>query len=479
MAGLLDDLGGVSGDDTVKDQYGQTQADRRKPLWSGLINAGLLAVAGGQNLMPADRAKYIAGAGQALGGIGPAMQEQQTNAAQNQLRQQQIRMSGVEMQGKQAELAQAAQWRAYAASPEFKQALDAANATPAERMAAQAAAMKGDFATVSKVLDPKRNQPQVSGNLIRMPDGSVVTSTGRVVVGPDGKPPAGGGNDAFDPSKPDVGGTDRLNMAGLGEYPHAVVVQAMRVARGEQAPPSSKTTPDAPLIIELAAKIAGANGTSFKARQAFEQSLTSGDLNKTVIAPWSASMQHGQEAQEAFDELGNIEGGKYAQLLNTARNTWGKIDNPDVVRAISRYDRAMANYVKESEKLIAGSGQITDAVRAEVAPLSDPNKTPAQQVGIMQAMINQSHARLAQPLQNARTLRHDSTVDMNNIGLSPEGLKAYQWLNERMQKGPGTANPGSGGAPTAPKPGQTPTGKTPDGKPVYTHSDGKQYLEPE
>ena len=177
MAGLLDDLfgGSYSGDDTTKDEYGQTQADRRKPVFSGLINAGLLAVAGGQNLMPADRAKYIAAAGGALGGIGQQQQEQQTQAAQNQLRQQQMKMSNVEMQGKQADIAQQAQWRAYAASPEFKQAMDSANASPAERMAAIAAAQKGDFKTVATVLDPKRNYPKVdaASGMITRPNGDV------------------------------------------------------------------------------------------------------------------------------------------------------------------------------------------------------------------------------------------------------------------------------------------------------------------
>jgi len=260
------------------------------------------------------------------------------------------------------------------------------------------------------------------------------------------------------------------------------VVQAMRVARGDQAPPSSKTTPDAPLIIELAAKIAGANGTSFKARQAFEQSLTSGDLNKSVIAPWSASMQHGQEAQEAFDDLANVEGGKYVKYLNQARNTWGSIDNPDVVRKIARFEKAMENYGKEAEKLIAGSGgQITDAVRAQVAPLTDPTKSPAQQIGLMQAMISQGHARLAQPIQNARTLRHDSSIDMNNIGLSPEGLKSYGWLNNRMQNGPGTANPGqpATAAPTATSqlnPGEVVVGPSNDGRTIIKKPDGSMVV---
>jgi hypothetical protein len=307
-----------------------------------------------------------------------------------------------------------------------------------------------------------------------------MNASGRVILGPDGKPPPGAANTEFDVTKPNVGGTDRLDLTALQGQPHDLAVQALRVARGEIAPPTTRSNPDASEINRLAALVAGANGTSFKDRQNFETSLHSGDLNKSVIAPWSASMQHGQEAQEAFDDLANVEGGKYVKYLNQARNTWGSIDNPDVVRKIARFEKAMENYGKEAEKLIAGSGgQITDAVRAQVAPLTDPNKSPAQQIGLMQAMISQGHARLAQPIQSARVVRHDNTVDMNNIGLSPEGLKSYQWLNNRMQNGPGTANPGP--TATTPKPGSVPIpGKTtPDGKPLYRHSDGQVYTVPE
>jgi hypothetical protein len=467
MAGLLDFL---QADDTDKDQYGMTQADRRQSMYSGLIKAGLLGVAAGGNLMPADRAKYLAGAGEALGNIPDDMIKQRSAMAQDQLRRQQTQLGQVEMQGKQADLAQTAKWRQYADSPEFQQAMTQAQATPAEVMAAKAAAYKGDFATVQKILDPKRNRPPLGGGLFYTKDGSVMNSAGRILMGPDGKPPAAGsgGNDTFDASQPNVGGVDRLNLTPLQGVRHADAVRALRIARGEDAP-LPRGNPDAPYINDLASQVAGANGTSFAVRNAFEKSLSSGDLNKTVTAPWSASMQHGQEAMEAYDDLMNSDGGKYAQLMNKARNTWGTIDDPELQRKIARYEKAMSNYTKEAEKLIAGSGQITDAVRAEVAPLSDPSKTPAQQVGLMQAMIGQSHARLAQPLQQARILRHDASIDQTKLGLSPEGISSYQWLNNRMQTGPGTT---SANIPTVNTPAEAEAAFKAGAKQVKRASDG-------
>ena len=56
MAGLLD---GLVGDSTAKDELGLTEADRRQPLWSSLIKAGLLGVAAGDNIMPAQRAPSL------------------------------------------------------------------------------------------------------------------------------------------------------------------------------------------------------------------------------------------------------------------------------------------------------------------------------------------------------------------------------------------------------------------------------------
>src|SRR5262245_34781210 len=108
-----------------------TQADRREPLWSGLIRAGLLGVAAGENLMPAERAKYLAQAGGAIADIPGNMMQMRSAAAQQAIR-------GQEIKGKQAELEQAEKWRAYVNSPEFEQAMDKAQATEAERMGARA-----------------------------------------------------------------------------------------------------------------------------------------------------------------------------------------------------------------------------------------------------------------------------------------------------------------------------------------------------
>jgi hypothetical protein len=444
--GLLDgDFSGFVGDDKVKDEFGQTQADRRAPLWSGLINAGLLAVAGGGNLMPAERAKYIAQAGGALGGIGTDMIQARSAAAQQALRAQEIK-------GKAVDLAQSQKWRDYASSPEFQAALDQAKATPAEIMEAKAAAMKGDFATVTKVLDPKRNQADIKGNLVRLPDGSIANTLGRVIFDKDGKPVSGAASDGFDLTKPNVGGTDRLDLTALQGQPHEIAVQALRVARGEQAPPSSRSSPDAPLINQLAAQVAGANGTSFNARQNFEKSIISGGTtNKMVIAPWAASMQHAQEAIEAYDAIGNAEGGKGQQYLNMARNKLTSVTDPNVVRNMARFEQGIRVYAQEMQKLIAGGGQVTDEARREVEKLQDPNQTPAAVIGAMQALTQMGHVRLAQVVQDARSVRHDSAIDINGIGLAPEALKAHEWITNRLANGPGTANPGGGaGAPAAP-----------------------------
>ena len=64
MAGLLD---GLLADDTTKDEFGLTQADRRQPLWGGLVKAGLLGMAAGEPLMPQDRARMMAQMGGAIG----------------------------------------------------------------------------------------------------------------------------------------------------------------------------------------------------------------------------------------------------------------------------------------------------------------------------------------------------------------------------------------------------------------------------
>lgn len=165
MAGLLD---GLLADDTTKDELGLTQADRRQPMWSGLIKAGLLGVAAGDNLMPQERARYLAAMGGAVGDIPNEMMQYRSQAAQQALAGQRVR-------GQKAELEQQTKWREYADSSEFKKALDGARATEADRMAARAAALKGDFATVRTILDPKRYMPKVDFNsgVITHPNGDI------------------------------------------------------------------------------------------------------------------------------------------------------------------------------------------------------------------------------------------------------------------------------------------------------------------
>ena len=113
--GLLD-FSGFVGDDTAKDEYGLTQADRRQPLWSGLFKAGMLGMAAGENITPGQRAQLMGQIGGAVGGIPEAMTQQKAEAAQMQLRRQQYTAG-------QAKLDQAAKIRAYAQTPEFAEAV--------------------------------------------------------------------------------------------------------------------------------------------------------------------------------------------------------------------------------------------------------------------------------------------------------------------------------------------------------------------
>ena len=159
MPGLLGDIWtGIAGDDTTKDEYGQTQADRRMPIWADLMKTGLLMAAGGQRMMPEQRAQYIAQMGQTLGGIPADYQSQQSAVAQNALQRQQLKSS-------QADLAQKEKWRAYASSPEFLKSLE--GLTPAERQIAIGEAMTGKFESVAKFTDPLRQDSDAIGSLKR------------------------------------------------------------------------------------------------------------------------------------------------------------------------------------------------------------------------------------------------------------------------------------------------------------------------
>jgi len=136
-------LDGFVGDDTIKDEYGQTQADRREPLWGGLVKAGLLGIAAGGNLMPSERAKYMAQMGGAISDIPEDMQKRQSAAAQAMLRGQQI------AEGKQ-KVANKAKLAEYAKSPEFQTAMQKLD--PSRRMLAQAALDAGDVDAAVKVV---------------------------------------------------------------------------------------------------------------------------------------------------------------------------------------------------------------------------------------------------------------------------------------------------------------------------------------
>src|SRR5262245_61465759 len=133
MMGLLD---GYVGDDTTRDEYGMTQADRREPIFSGLIRAGLLGVAAGGNIMPSERAQYLAQAGGAIADIPMQMAQRRQQGAQDVLRQQQIKTQREDLEQKE-------KWRALANDPTIQQEL--ADVDPATKVGALIALAKGDI----------------------------------------------------------------------------------------------------------------------------------------------------------------------------------------------------------------------------------------------------------------------------------------------------------------------------------------------
>ena len=139
MPGLLDDL---QADDTTKDQFGQTQADRRQPIWAGLIKAGLLGVGAGGDLMPADRAKMIAQMGGAIGDIPDEVMKYRGEAAQQTLRGQQVATA-------KTKLDNIAKLQALAKTPEFLDSVK--DLKPHERIAMQAAIDAGDIDALAKI----------------------------------------------------------------------------------------------------------------------------------------------------------------------------------------------------------------------------------------------------------------------------------------------------------------------------------------
>jgi hypothetical protein len=139
MPGLLDNL---QADDTTKDEFGQTQADRRQPIWSGLIKAGLLGVAAGGDLMPSERAKMVAQMGGAIGDIPGEMMQYRAGAAQQTLRGQQIATA-------KTKLDNIAKLQALAKTPEFLDSIK--DLKPHEKIAMQAAIDAGDIDAFAKI----------------------------------------------------------------------------------------------------------------------------------------------------------------------------------------------------------------------------------------------------------------------------------------------------------------------------------------
>ena len=512
MAGLLDDIfgGSYSGDDTVKDQYGQTQADRRKPVFSGLVNAGLLAMAGGQNLMPADRAKYIAAAGGALGGIGPAMQDQQTQAAQNMLRSQQLK-------GEQIKTQQQQQIQAYIRTPEFQAALE--KLSPAERAVVMGDALQGKFESFAKFTDPKRDwaKPQADGS-VQLKDGSIINGLGQMVVGPGGKfippeqrgtqPPQAPAQPTVDPDvdSPDINkrtaAADK-EIAGFSSY--GTPQQPAPTPQAALFAPSKFSNLDMNVLKQIAQQygpqvaqqvrdfaeyktpfpISARTGAITNPNSTTAQML---GLVKQVNPDWtSADFTNRQKMVQEY-----LISGKAKNNLDALNTAYGHIgDLYDTFKALGTGNSQLANAAMNALSEKMGGAKIVDAETAgravahelasvfraqgmSVAEIQEwekglsPNMSPAQ----MQAAIER-----AVHLMQSRVDTH--TKDWKNV----MGNTPVQFFNpERIQKIEQIkANPIGGAPPTAAgaKPGQAPTGKTPDGKPVYTHSDGKQYLEPE
>jgi hypothetical protein len=159
MAGLLDDLPNYWGDNTTKDPgTGLTQADRRDPLWAGLIQGGMGLLAAGQDITPAARAQMIAQAGQTYGGIPGAMMAQRSAGAQQVLQQQQLKAG-------QSKLDAQARLAALAKTPAFQEAV--AQLDPAERALVQASLDAGDIGHATTILSAASRERTAKAETLR------------------------------------------------------------------------------------------------------------------------------------------------------------------------------------------------------------------------------------------------------------------------------------------------------------------------
>ena len=417
MAGLLD-----GSTDEPKDEYGMTRSERQQPLWSGLIKAGLLGVAAGGNLMPSDRAQYIAKMGGALGDIPTEMIQQRSAAAQQMLRGQQIQAAQQQLQDTQ-------KIRAYANSPDFQNWVK--TLPPELQATVMGSALKGDFSAVEKARESM--MPKGVGQLIYDPrTKSYMNAAGRVVIGPDGKPVAGASG-MFDASQPNVGGTDRLNLAPLQDQPHDLAVQALRVARGEMAPPTARSNPDANEINRLAALVAGANGTSFQTRQKYEQSLTG---ERGIVSTVSRATQHEGTAIDLYNSIGNLDGGTGAKYLNMARNKVAALNNPDLLQKMTAARIAMVNAITEAKNAIAGAKGTGVVEREEIDKSIDPNMSVAEMKGLMQAVHSQMMEALTSVAYRGSQVRHQEVTPESLVG--PEVWKHHQNIEKFYTSLPAT-----------------------------------------
>ena len=140
--GLLD-FSGFVGDETAKDEFGMTQADRRQPLFTGLLKAGMLGMAAGENITPGQRAQLMGQVGGAISDIPEAMNRNRAEAAQMQIRRQQFTTN-------QQKLEQMRKAQAYASSPEGQQALSSLSAPI--QFAAKAALEAGDIDSFQRII---------------------------------------------------------------------------------------------------------------------------------------------------------------------------------------------------------------------------------------------------------------------------------------------------------------------------------------
>jgi hypothetical protein len=413
---ILDHLFGTGGDQSVDPRTGLTRADRYQQGFGMLGQVGALLMAAGQPISPESRARVLAGFGQ--------LPQQMQQMAQQQLKQRSGAISVQNQVDKQTAVKNF--------GDQLKQDPSIlASLNPAQRALLDSTVQSGDFRTAERLLDPRYRAAAAKA---AAPDKGAYNLVNSTPFDPDNIPA-------------NFGGTERMNLEALRGVPMDLAMRAARQVRGEEDKATTRNDPKyAATINNLAAQTAGGNGTSYSDRQGFDKSVSSGKHFQTIVSPWAATMNHARTAQEAFDEINNYQGGAWAKLLTTPINTWGKITDGNVQRMIEKYKTAQGNLSKESEKLIAGTGQLTEGARHEIAGTNDPNQTPFQQVGHMQALIEQGDVRMMPLLEQSKRNRHNKNVTMKDIGVPEEAISNKEWLDNRMKNGPGTANPkGSSG----------------------------------